>query len=621
MFFKVVALLLVLLIVRQLWTIQVVEGTRYRQFADENRLRQTTVKAPRGVIYDRDGQLLVRNVPSYTAGIVPAALPEGQAKVKEVFARLGNILAMSAEQVEKVYNEEAYDEQGRLKVSVFSHVPIKRNLSTETAFMIEEQHLDLPGVQVVVEPMREYRDGPLTSHIIGYIGRISPEQYEARKGDTRRKYEPSDLLGQTGLEQVYEQELRGFPGEKLFEVDSSEREVSVVRPAEPQAGHNLVLSIDQDLQRAVTDILSKHIKEYGAAAAVVMDPNNGQVLAMVDLPTYDNNLFTRGISQRELDTIMKTPYFPLLNKAINSAFPPGSVFKIITAAGALQAGVVNPNTIVKCPGGMFVPSAYGGGAWLKCWGAHDTEDLVAGLADSCDTYFYHLAGGEPHDKWPGLGPSRLADYARAFGLGAKTGIDLPDEVTGLVPDPAWKEATFKEPWYRGDTYIMGIGQGFLQVTPLQMVVAMSSIANGGTLYRPQVVMEIRDEEGNLVRGFQPQVIRELPIERQHLLAVREGLRANMGYGKTANGVDYWGTAWDSEVPGVEMAGKTGTAESVLNEKGEYESHGWFAAFAPYKNPQIAVLVFVQNGKGPQHAAKRVAEIMRYYFKVPEEKKP
>jgi penicillin-binding protein 2 len=268
---------------------------------------------------------------------------------------------------------------------------------------------------------------------------------------------------------------------------------------------------------------------------------------------------------------------------------------------------------------MFVPSAYGGGAWLKCWGPHDTEDLIAGLADSCDTYFYHLAGGEPHDKWPGLGPSRLADYARAFGLGAKTGVDLPDEVTGLVPDPDWKQKQFEEPWYRGDTYIMGIGQGFLQVTPLQMVVAMSSIANGGTLYRPQVVMEVRDEEGNLVRGFQPQVTRELPIEQQHLLAVREGLRANMSYGKTPNGVEYWGTAWDSEVPGVEMAGKTGTAESILNEKGEYLSHGWFTAFAPYKNPQIAVIVFVQNGKGPQHAAHRVADIMRYYFQVPEEK--
>lgn len=619
-FFQVTAALSAAAVLRQLWQLQIVEGAQYRRYADENRLRQVPVKAPRGVIYDRKMRLLVRNVPSYTAAIVPAALPEGGARMQEVFDRLGDVLAMSAEQVAKTYDEAAYDAERRLRVSVFSPVPIKRNLSTQAAFMIEERHLDLPGAQVVVEPLREYREGPLTSHLIGYIGRISAEQYEAHKDDMRRRYEPSDLIGQTGLEQVYEAELRGYPDENLFEVDSSEREVSVLRPAEPEAGLNLVLSIDQDLQRAVTEILAAHIKDYGAAVGIVMDPRDGQVLAMVDLPTYDNNLFTRGISQSELDHLLGTPYFPLLNKAVNSAFPPGSTFKIITGSGALQAQVVNPDTIVNCPGGMYVPSTWGGGAWLKCWAAHGDQDLVAGLANSCDVYFYHLAGGEPRDKWPGLGPTRLAEYARAFGFGAPAGIDLPDEVGGLVPDPDWKQATMDEPWYRGDTYIMGIGQSFLLVTPLQMLVAMSAIANGGTIYRPQVVMEVRDTQGKVVRPFQPQVVRDLPVAAAHLAAMQEGLRANMTYGKTANGANYWGTAWDSDVKGANMAGKTGTAESVLNEKGEYETHGWFVAFAPEENPQVAVLVFVQNGKGPQHAAKRVAEIMRYIFNLPEEKK-
>mgnify|MGYP005846164835 CR=1 FL=1 len=611
--FKLAALAGAGLIVRQLWQTQVVEGSRFRQYADENRLRQSTVKAPRGVMYDRNGTLLVRNVPSYTVAIVPAVLPESQSKV--VFQRLAATLSMLPSEVQSIY------EKGRVKVSEYTPVPIKAQVSTEVAFAIEESHLELPGVTVVVEPTREYRDGPLASHLVGYIGRISEEQYEVLKKDTKRAYDANDQVGQAGLEYVYESELRGVPGEKLFEVDSSEREVGVIRSAEAQPGHSLVLSIDWDLQRAVTDILAKNIKEWGAAVGIAVDPNNGQILAMVDLPTYDNNLFARGISDKDLANLFETPYFPLINKAISSAFPPGSTFKIITASGALQAGVVTPSTIVNCPGGMFLPSAYGGGAYLKCWGAHGTEDLVAGLADSCDTYFYHLAGGEPHGRWPGLGPDRLADYARAFGLGQRTGIDLPGEVGGLVPDPKWKLENVKEQWYRGDTYIMGIGQSFLQVTPLQMLQAMAAIANGGTLYRPQVVMEIRDSDGRVVRPFTPKVIRELPVDKQHLAWVREGLRANMGYGTSPFGAEYWGTAWDSEVKGIEMAGKTGTAESVLNEKGEYLSHGWFTAFAPYKNPKIAVLVFVQNGKGPQHAAHLVADIMRYYFKVPEEKKP
>ncbi|MHB1417237.1 MAG: penicillin-binding protein 2 [Chloroflexota bacterium] len=610
-FFKVAALAATGAIVRQLWTLQVVEGAQYSQYAEENRLRTSVEKAPRGVMYDRNGTLLVRNVPSYTVGIVPASLPTDQEQ--DVFKRLAILLAMKPAEVEDAYRK------GLPKYSEFAAVPIKTNVSTEAAFAIEERHLEMPGVTVVVESMREYLDGPLLSHIVGYIGRISEEQYEARKDDTKRRYDVNDEIGQTGLEQIYEKDLRGFPDEKIFEVDSSEREVGVVQIARPQAGQNLVLSIDLELQRAVSDILTKYIDQYKAVTGIVMDPNNGQILAMVDLPSYDNNMFARGISDQELKDLLKAPYFPLINKAISSAFPPGSTFKIIVSSGALQAGVVTASTIIVCQGGIYIPSAYGGGAWLPCWAAHDTEDLVAGLADSCDSYFYQLAGGEPHGQWPGLGPDRLASYARSFGLGAVSGIDLPGETTGLVPDPAWKEATYGEPWYSGDTYIMGIGQSFLLVTPLQMLNAMCAIANDGTLYRPQIVKESRDEEGNVTREFRPEVIRELPIDKSHLAEVREGLRANMTYGKSPNGADYWGTAWDSEVPGINMAGKTGTAESVLNEKGEYDTHGWFAGYAPHENPQVAVIVFVQNGKGPQDAAHRVADIMRYIFKVPETK--
>ena len=598
-------------IVHQLWKLQIVDGAQYRQYADENRLRQSSIKPPRGVMYDRNGTLLVRNVPSYTVGIIQASLPDSQKAT--VFRRLATLLGMTATEVETAFEEHKAD------FPEFTPVPIKGNVATEAVFTISENPLDLPGVVVSVEPVREYRDGPLTSHIVGYVGRITAEQYAARKADNKRRYDANDQIGQAGLESVYEEELRGYPGDKLFEVDSSEREIGVVRATDPVPGHNLVLSIDLDLQRAVTDILTPYMKDYGAAAGIVMDPSNGQVLALVDLPAYDNNLFSHGISQSDLDTLLKAPYFPLLNKAISSAYPPGSIFKTISAAASLQTGVVKPNTLINCAGGIYLPSAYGGGTWLKCWAAHGDQDMVAGIANSCDSYFYELAGGEPHDKWPGLGPDRLADYARAFGLGAPCGIDLPAETGGLVPDPKWKQDNIGEQWYRGDTYILGIGQSFLMVTPLQMTSVVCAIANGGTLYRPQLVMEIRDDEGNVVRPFRPEVLRELPIEPQHLAVVREGMRQNMLYGKTVNGANYWGTAWDSEVKGIEMATKTGTAESVLNDQGQYDTHGWTMGFAPYKNPQVAVLVFVQNGKGPQHAAHRVADIMRYYFKVPEDK--
>lgn len=610
--FKIVAVVAVALILRQLWVLQVIEGSQYREYADENRLRVSTVKAARGVVYDRSGAILVRNVPSYTVAIVPAALPED--REHEVFARLAGLLGSTQGEIASTFAQRAAG------VSRFEPVPIKADVSTEVAFVVEERHLELPGVKIVVDPVREYHEGELMSHIMGYIGRISAEQYEQRKADDKRRYGVNDAIGQTGLELVYEEQLRGYPGEKIFEVDRSEREVSVISLADPRPGNNLVLSIDLDLQQAVTEILAKHLDKYQSAVGIVMNPKNGQILALVDLPTYDNNLFARGISDRDLERLYETPGFPLLNKAIASAFPPGSTYKIITAAGALQSGIVAPSTKVNCQGGMFIPSPYGGGSWLPCWGWHGQEDMIAALADSCDVYFYQLAGGEPRDKWPGLGPARLADYSRAFGLGAPTGIDLPGEVAGLVPDEQWKETVFGEPWWRGDTYIMGIGQGFLQVTPLQMLLATTAVANGGTLYRPQIVMEIRDQEGNLVRGFRPDVIREVPVDAEHLEVVRAGLVAGMEIGTSPYGADYTGTSWDSNVKGIKMAGKTGTAESIINEKGEYDNHGWFAGFAPYDDPEIAVLVFVEHGKGPQDAAKRVADIMRYYFQVPEEEK-
>ncbi|MCL4459995.1 MAG: penicillin-binding protein 2 [Chloroflexi bacterium] len=614
---KLVVVLTFAVLVAQLWHLQIVQGNEYRERADNNRFRLMRIEAPRGVMYDRNGVLLVRNSPSYTIAIIPADLPKDPSLV---YRHLGILLNMSPEQIRKMVELPPFGERS---TDAFTSVPIKTNVSTEIAFAIEERHLELAGVHVEVQPIREYLDGPLTSHILGYVGRITKEQYEELKDDPERKYALNDLIGQTGLEYTYEAELRGRVGERQMEVDFSGRPVYIFNEKPPKAGYNLRLTIDLALQREINNILAQNIEQYGSAAAIAMDPRNGQILAMADLPTYDNNLFSRGISAEAYKDLLSQPGRPLVNHSISDAYPPGSVFKIVTASAALQDKVVSIWTRITCNGYILVPNRYAPNdprlaAKFSCWGIHGPQDLISGLADSCDVYFYHLGGGPPNGEWDGLGVKRLGDYAKIFGLGDYTGIDLPGEVAGNIPTEGWKLKFWGEPWYKGDTYNMAIGQGFVTVTPLQMLNAAAAIANGGTLYKPQLVLEVTDADGRVIRSFHPQPIRQLPLREEYINAVKEGMRANMLVGTTPGGTKYAGTAYTANVPEIKMAGKTGTAEyGTPNAKGEMPTHGWFVAYAPLENPEIAVLVFVEHGKGTHDAAELVKKIMRYYFRLPE----
>ncbi|HEX9014757.1 MAG TPA: penicillin-binding transpeptidase domain-containing protein, partial [Chloroflexota bacterium] len=387
------------ILVAQLWRLQVVEGLSFRHLADINRFRVSPVEAPRGIIYDRNHQILAANKPSFDVSIVPAALPKDDPG--PVYAGLGKLIGMSPNEIAAAVKQRKGDD--------FTPVPVKRDVERDVIMRVEEAHLKLPGVIVVPESSRLYPFGSLTSHLLGYMLPITEEQI-AEKQTTEKElgYRPDDRIGAAGVEYTYEQELRGRPGKKLYEVDATERPVSDIRVDNPDSGHNLTLSLDVELQRDVAKILQAGMLKSLYAVAIVMDPRNGQILAMVSIPAYDNNLFTGVVKDSDLQGLLNDPRKPMIDYSIAGAFPPGSTFKLVTGSGALQEGVANANTVINAPGYLLVPNQYNPAVTqrLPDWGAFGDINFVQALADSSDVYFYTLGGGTP--KFPGLGADRLA---------------------------------------------------------------------------------------------------------------------------------------------------------------------------------------------------------------------
>ncbi|MGB6837396.1 MAG: penicillin-binding protein 2 [Dehalococcoidia bacterium] len=593
-----VILLLFGALILQLVRMQVIDAESYQERAEHNRLRLVPVMTSRGLIYDRHGELLVENVPSFAAGVVPADLPDEE--FLPVLAELDRLLDIPLREValEIAAVKESKDP--------FSPVIVKADLDEETAFRLREAEPGLAGVHVLVEPRRHYIEGPLLAHVLGYVGRLDEAEYVELRD---RGYELNDRIGKTGVEAAYESMLRGVPGRKQVEVDASGREIRTLNSLAPRPGHSVVLALDLDLQRKVTEILQGAMGSSTNAAAVVMDVRSGEVLATVSLPSFDNNLFSGEIDEAQLQRLLDDPAKPLVNHAIAEMYPPGSTFKQVTGVAALQEGIATPSTTITSRGYITVPNQYNPEVVyvFRDWAALGTLNFYGGVAMSSDVYFYYLAGGyyqQGVEIFRGLGASRLASYARAFGLGAPTGIDLPGESPGLVPDPRWKEQTLGEPWVTGDTYNFGIGQGYLATTPLQMVRVTAAIANGGDVLVPRLVREVVDADGRLVRPFERVVQRHLEVSPDNLAIFREAMRQAAS----------WGTARRGAVPGVSVAGKTGTAEFGLPlANGQYESHGWFTGFAPFEDPQVAVVVFLEKGNGSIDAAPAAAKILDYYF--------
>jgi penicillin-binding protein 2 len=614
----------------QLYQIQIVQYDYYRVAADTNRFRIVSTSAPRGVIYDRNGKLLVHNEPSFNVSIVPIDLPaESQDQV------LQKLAALIDAPLDTSLESDAPDALGSLASDVsrsfisptrkpglrelvnegrasdpYSAVLAKADVPRSIAFVLQERALEFPGIRVGIDPIRKYPEGTLTSQILGYVGHIPREQYDVYKA---QGYEQTDLVGLSGLELIYEDQLRGQSGQQHVEVDANGNVVRVQDEEPARPGNDLFLSLDVDFQSKVQAALEKGMAASHAkqGVAIVENPNNGEILAMVSLPSYDDNLFASGIKLTDYQRLSQDPLLPLVDQAISGQYPPGSTFKLVAASGALQEGVIDDKMTLFDPGVIYVPNKYFPDDpklaqpfynWFRQgFGALPLREAIA---QSCDTCFYKLVGGYTDFPTP-LGQTLESDYARLFGFGSQLGIDLPGEAPGVVPDPAWKKRIRNEAWVTGDTYNMAIGQGDVLATPLQVLNMTSVVANGGYVYRPHLVREIVNADGTLTNTLSAQVVRHLPIDPRYFQIVRDGMRGAVTHG----------TAWKANLADIEVAAKTGTAEYYgPRVNGYLPTHAWFTAFAPFDKPQVAVVVLVVGGgEGSEVAAPVVANILRAYF--------
>jgi penicillin-binding protein 2 len=656
--------LVFVLLVAQLWRIQVIQGDALRARADQNRFRLVEVKGPRGVIYDRNGRILVRNRPSFSIAAIPADLPDDEDETRQVLEELDRVLDATQEQIglpiggrnapvegaseikpallgvtgppllsQRLTVDQALEDvEAGWEGSAYRPIILASQVDREVAFAVAEDSHRLPGISLSIEPVREYFSSTLTSHVLGFMGPI-PQAYV--DDYLAEGYEAYDQVGLAGLELTYEKALRGRDGQRNIEVDVNGREVRTVGDIFPSApGNNLVLSLDLDLQRITDEALRKGMQQAKAESgvAIAMNPQNGEILAMVSLPTYDNNLFAKGITPTAYSALLNDKHRPLVNHAISGLYPPGSTFKIVTASGALQEGVIDERTRL----GDSFDGAVDGKIWVDnrffpddpryaqpfyCWihsygAGHYMVNVREALAVSCDVFFYQVSGGY-RKTFEGLGIDKLVEYTEHFGFGSQAGVDLPGENPGLVPTPRWKRLTYAETWSAGDTYNMSIGQGAILATPLQVLNSTAAIANGGLLYQPRLVQKIVDTEGNLVEQFQAQLIRELPVDPEYINLVREGMWAAVNFPN--------GTAKALVVPGVSVAAKTGTAEFFDPEigytpSGRLPTHAWFTAFAPYEDPEIVLAVFVYNGgEGSTTALPIAQDILRGYFDLKQQR--
>jgi penicillin-binding protein 2 len=579
----------------QLINLQVIHGESYKHQSAINAIREVPVPAARGLIYDRNGKPLVSNSARFSATILPGDLPDGDEQ--SVFSMVGKVIDMPTAEIElKV-------KAGIESAGEYSPAVIKADLDRDTALVLMELEPHAPGLRVQVDPARTYLTGDLLSHVMGYIGPISAEEYSARESEG---YGYQDYIGKSGVEATYEEVLRGKSGKKLVEVDAAGRELRTISERPPIDGTNLVLSIDLDLQRQVAEIL----KQYGAAslnaAAAVMDVRSGELLASVSLPTYDNNIFSRSISDEQLSALLNDPGKPLVDHLIAEQYPPGSTFKTIVGLAALEEGVAVPATTITSRGYITVQNEFDPNVvyLYPDWAPLGTLDFFGGVAMSSDVYFYYLAGGYTPDGFTGLGEEKIAKYARSFGLGGPTGIDIPGETSGLVPDGEWKRETLDEPWVLGDTYNYGIGQGYVSTTPIQMLNVAAAIANGGSLLTPHVVSHYQDSQGNRLDAVEEEPQAKLPVSAANLQIMRDAMRQSVTTGVARNAASV----------NVSVAGKTGTAEfGEQHPDGKHDTHGWFIGFAPYDDPQIAVVVFVQKGSGGNDAAPAAGRIIDAFF--------
>lgn len=569
----IISVLVIAVLIGRAAYLQIYQGEYYAGLADGNRIRIVPSMAPRGTFYDRNGELLVTNRPGFSVSLLPLTAPISD----DVIARLSDLLKVPTDEIKtKIAGH-----------SGFNPIRIKTDVTPDIVSIIEEQKSQYPGVVIEVTPIRDYILKQEGAHTFGYVSEINDTELEKMKDEG---YKSGDIIGKFGIEKIYDKELRGENGGQQVEVDVSGKPVQILGRKEPVPGDDLELTIDIKLQQAVEKAVDEQLTQIGAhaAAAVVMNPQTGEILAMVSRPAFDPNLFAHGISSKDWNQLNNNPYHPMDNKTITGEYPPGSTFKIVTGTAALTEGVVTPDEQIFDSGHHWIiPKGNADGealGWLN---------FRSALAHSDNVYFYEMGNR--------LGIDRLEKYARMFGLGAKTGIDLPYEASGLVANRRYKEKNFDDgEWYLSETFDAAIGQGFNLVTPLQAAMVMGEIAADGKRYKPHVVNRIIAPDGSVVKDFQPELLSQLDVPEEDIKLVQDGLHDVTKYGTAAS--SFRGFT-------VDIAGKTGTAE---NSQGR--DHGWFVAYGPFDNPNVVVAVIVENGGyGSQSAVPIGRKILEAAF--------
>ena len=682
----------------RLYSLQIVSGASYQEQAAVNRLREIDTPAPRGVIYDRNGEILARNRPSFVIAVIPADLPPDDIATefneqrialerllavleadsdREMAIRIAEVMFLHLGREDFRNTVEStgltlsfrlvdlevlkLDEEGReileevptlipnlaeplpvggllalleravaigTQGSSYKPVSVLELVDREQAFQVAEETYQLRGVHVLQKPVREYPYRELAGHVLGFLGpipKLAADNYKARGYE-----DPNEPVGLNGLEYTYQDSLRGMPGKRLVEVDILGREsrtVNIVR--EPAPGLNLNLSLDIRLQEIMHNALARQLEETGAphAVALAMDPRDGSMLGLVSLPSYDNNIFSEGLGEEyQALEVEDDTRRPLYNYAIGGLYPPGSTFKLVTSTAALAEHVITPFTTLVDRGPIYLPNFFFPNDPTQAqefvsWNhklniLHGPMTIVEGIGFSNDIFFYYLGGGFP-DFMTGLGSERLAKWMRLYGFGELTGVDLPGEVAAFVPDEQWKRLTKAESWTTGDSYNMAIGQGDVLGTPMQVLVSTAAVANGGYVVKPQFVQQTVDTQNRVQWQYEPETQERLPVVPGLLAYVQKG----MWY--AVNGVA--GTAGNSRVEGITVAGKTGTAEFCAydrelqdctdrDDKGNLPFHAWYTAYAPYENPEIVVTVFVYSGgEGSAVAIPVAQEILDAWF--------
>ena len=577
-----VLLVFVFFVLFRLWYLQILKGALYCDLSTNNRVRVTKTPAPRGFVFSQNGAVLVENIPSFDLTIIPQDIPDEDAVLEPLSLLLHEPL--------DGFKKKFVQARGR---PPFEPVVLKQDLSWKEMSLVLSNKIDLPGVNIDVVPRRVYGLGSSLCHLVGYLGEVDRNDL---KKELSRNYSRGDKIGKCGIEKWGELYLRGKPGGHQTEVDALGHKKNILAEIDPVPGADLFLAIDPRAQKAADRMLTGK-----KGAVVAMNPHTGDVLAMASSPGFDPNLFSRGIEGKEWDQLIRNPLNPLLNRALQSQQPPGSVFKIVVALAALEEGFVDPEKELACPGYFKL-----GDHTFSCWRkeGHGAVNLRRAIVESCDVYFYQLGNA--------VGINTIAKYAKLLGLGEKTGIELEEEKNGIVPTPEWKKTLYGTKWQRGETINTAIGQGYVLTTPLQIASAFCAIANESFVPKPRIVVKIKD--GDDVFSLPAEKRKELHLSKKTLSFIKEALSGVVN--------DPQGTGTKAKIEGLVVAGKTGTAQVVSkaaaaggSRSAGAEDHAWFVAMAPADNPQIVVSVLIENGgHGGSVAAPVAREIIKEYLK-------